>query len=158
MKKDYFKNCLCLLFVIFAQLPEQAIACMGEPALAELQDGIRITARAQNGLHLKGKHALPEVISIESMEGTKIALKNLGQAEGMKNTNSLVERVSGKSPEYESYPIEKTLELKPESIPETDLRYKLKLKDGTLLVNIELLLRGGMVKGCGGAKAQIETL
>jgi hypothetical protein len=147
-----------LFLIVFLQLPNQVMACMGEPAQADLQDGIRITARAQNGLHLKGKHALPEVLSIESIQDTKVTLKNLGQAKGMKNTNSVVERMTGKSPEYQDYLIEKTLELRPESIPETDLRYKLKLKDGTLLVNIELLFLGGMTKGCGASKAQIETL
>jgi|GEM_PF-4152197 len=138
------------------------MACMGEPSLAKLRDRVRIIAPAQYGLRLEGKHAVPELMSVEPAHETKVALKVVGQATGFKDSRSLWERVSGKISQYETFLIPKTLELIPESNSENTLRYTVKIKDGPELLSIELLFEGGAQKtlrgGCGGGKAQIESL
>ena len=147
------------LTVIFMLSSFQLIyACQGEPALAELEQGTRITARAQNGVRFVGKNALPVVVSIKPLLGTQVALKVLGQAKEMKNTSSLFDRMSGKAPNYEDHLIPKAIDLRPEKILDSALRYELQIKDGDQTLQIELLLTGGMVKGCSGGAATIEKI
>jgi hypothetical protein len=161
LEGDGFKYCKKLFFFLFIYT-QGALACMGEPSVAELRDGVRIIARAQNGLRLEGKYAVPKVIVVEPIQETQVGLKIVGQAKGFKDSRNLFERIFDKPQRFETFLIPKTLELIPERNTDNELRYKVKFKDGSELLNVELLFQGGMVKtlrgGCGDGKAQIEPL
>jgi hypothetical protein len=156
------KKFLSLVVFVGASWSDFAMACIGEPSVAKLRNNVRIIARAQDGLWLEGKHGVPELISVEPLQNTKVSLKIVGQATRAKDSRSLLERMSNDVPKYETFLIPKTLELIPENSSEDQLRYKVEVKDGRELLKIELLFEGGMQKtlrrGCGGGKAQIEPL
>jgi hypothetical protein len=153
-----------LLFFTFSSctILRSASACIAQPSLAKITNGIRIIASAQNGVRLEGQKNLPEIISIEAVGQNSIPLKIVGQAVVIQDTRSIWERMTGVSSRYEKVIIPKTLELIPESTHENKISYKLIIKDGSQLLNIELQFEGGRKRalkgGCGNTEAKIESL